>query len=81
MAVGLPIIATNVRGNRDLVKHGENGFLVHLNNIEQTARTIMYLIESEELRTSMSEKSKDLVKLYDLENIVTQMRKIYSFFL
>jgi len=37
MAVGLPIIATDVRGNSDLVKSGENGYLVPLDDVEQTA--------------------------------------------
>ena len=81
MAVGLPIIATDVRGNRDLVKSGENGYLVHLNDIEQTAMAIEQLTNSEDLRRSMGEKSKELVKQYDLKNIIPQMEEIYDLFL
>ena len=62
MAVGLPTIATDVRGNRDLVKNGENGYLVPLDDVEQTAIVIKRLIDSEDLRRSMGEKSKELVK-------------------
>jgi len=78
MAVGLPIIATDVRGNRDLVKSGENGYLVHLNDIEQTAMAIEQLTNSEDLRRSMGEKSKELVKQYDLQNILKEMERIYD---
>jgi len=78
MAVGLPIIATDVRGNRDLVKSGENGYLVPLGNAEQTAIAIERLIDSEDLRRSMGGKSKELVKQYDLQNILKEMEKIYD---
>jgi len=80
MAVGLPIIATDVRGNRDLVKSGENGYLVSLDDAEQTAIAIERLIDSEDLRRSMGEKSKELVKQYDLKNIIPQMEEIYDLF-
>ena len=81
MAAGLPIIATDVRGNRDLVKSGENGYLVPLDDVEQTAIAIERLIDSEDLRRSMGEKSKELVKQYDLKNIIPQMEEIYDLFL
>jgi len=78
MAVGLPIVATDVRGNRDLVKSGENGYLVPLDDVEQTAIAIERLINSENLRRSMGEKSKELVKQYDLQCILKEMEKIYD---
>jgi len=81
MAVGLPIIATDVRGNRDLVKSGENGYLVPVDDVEQTAIAIERLIDSEDLRRSMGEKSKQLVNQYDLQNIIPQMEKIYNAYL
>ena len=81
MAAGLPIIATDVRGNRDLVKNGENGYLVPIDDVEQTAIAIERLIDSEDLRRSMGEKSKELAKQYDLQDIIFQMEEIYGFFL
>jgi len=81
MAVGLPIIATDVRGNRDLVKSGENGYLVPLDDAEQTAIAIERLINSRNLRCSMGKKSKELVKQYDFQNIIPQMEEIYDLFL
>jgi len=81
MAVGLPIIATDVRGNRDLVKSGENGYLVPVDDVEQTATAIERIIDSGDLRRSMGEKSKELVKRYDLKNIIPQMEEIYDLFL
>ena len=81
MAVGLPIIATDVRGNRDLVKHGENGLIIPLDDVERTAEAIMKLIAEPELKETMGEKSKELVKYYDLNNILPQMEQIYDYVL
>jgi len=78
MAVGLPIISTDVRGNRDLVKNGENGYPVPLDDVEQTAIAINRLINSEDLRRSMGEKSKELVKQYDLQRVLEEMEEIYD---
>jgi len=78
MAAGLPIIATDVRGNRDLVKSGENGYLVPIDDVEQTAIAIKRLIDSEDLRRSMGEKSKELVKQYDLQRVLEEMEEIYD---
>ena len=38
IAMGNAVVATNVRGNNDLVKDGENGFLVESDNSEQMSQ-------------------------------------------
>jgi len=81
MTVGLPIIATNVRGNRDLVLNGKNGLLVSLDDVDQTATAIEQLMGSKDLRNAMGEKSKELVGQYDLQSIIPLMERIYNFFL
>ena len=41
MIVGLPIILTNCRGNRDLIQDEKNGYLIDINNIEQLENKIL----------------------------------------
>lgn len=43
MSAGLPVIATNVRGNRDLVEHSVNGFLYDIDKPEEAANYIIEL--------------------------------------
>lgn len=49
MAMGNAVVATNVRGNNDLVKDGENGFLVESDNSEQMSQRLIQLIENRDL--------------------------------
>jgi len=81
MAVGLPIISTNVRGNRDLVEHGENGLLIELDDIEDTTKALETLLRSPQLRKKMGSRSKELVQAYDLKNVLPTVEEIYDFYL
>lgn len=58
MSAGLPIVATDVGGNSDLVKQGENGFLVPADNAEALAKKFIELETNPDLRKTFAEKSK-----------------------
>lgn len=48
MAIGRPILTTNVPGCRETVTSGENGFLVEKANVEQLIDKINWFIENQE---------------------------------
>ncbi|WP_407919207.1 glycosyltransferase [Domibacillus indicus] len=77
LAAGKPLVATNVRGNRDLVRHGENGFIVELDSIEETVSAFGSLLKDRQLAEQMGEKSLALAHLYDLATISEEMGMIY----
>lgn len=77
MAAGKPIVATNIRGNRDLVEHGVTGFLVPLFDITKTKDAFLTLLNDPDLREKMGLKAREQVIHYDIENITTQMAEIY----
>lgn len=52
-AVGLPVVATDIRGCRQVVDDGETGFLVPKGDAGSLAATIAKLVEDPELRRSM----------------------------
>lgn len=72
---GLPIIATDVRGNNEVVEENENGFLVH--NNEELIEKIMVLVQEKELRKEMGRNAKKHSEKYALERVIKQMAKIY----
>jgi teichuronic acid biosynthesis glycosyltransferase TuaC len=61
MAVGLPVIATDVGGTREAVIDGFTGFLVKCRNWEQIVRPFQILIEDENLRRTMGREAQQFV--------------------
>ncbi|PMK12104.1 glycosyltransferase family 4 protein [Vibrio splendidus] len=71
MAVGRPIITTDVPGCRECVIEGRNGFLVPAMSSTSLVVAMKKLIDSAELRKAMGINSRNLVeKKYDVDIVV-----------
>jgi glycosyltransferase EpsD len=81
MATGLPLVVTNSRGNRDLVLDNHNGYVVKLGSKEEFASAIEELYMSPEKRNKFGEKSLELVEKYSLENVLEELKNLYSKYL
>lgn len=77
MAAGKPIIATNSRGNRDLIKHNQNGFLVN-NSSYEFVEHIKELIDDSYMLEKFSRSSELLSENYSLEIILPQYTLLYK---
>lgn len=60
-ACARPIVATDVPGCREVVRHGENGLLVPARNPEALADAIATLIENPRLRRQMGNRAREIV--------------------
>ena len=77
-ACGRPIIATDVPGCREIVRNGENGFLVPVKNPQQIAKAIKILINDEKLRNKMGIRSRQIVEAeFSTNKIVTETLSLY----
>jgi glycosyltransferase involved in cell wall biosynthesis len=81
MAAGKPVVATDIRGNRDLVVDGTTGFLVKLGDIDELARSILQLVRDPELRQRMGQAGRQRVAEYSLERVLHEMRDVYDRYL
>ena len=75
---GLPIVATNCRGNRDLVFDNKNGFLIELDDSNRFSNCIKELYENNELSNKFGKVSQKQIHNYLLDNIMKYMIKIYK---
>jgi len=74
---GVPIVAFDApNGPKEIIIENEDGFVVELNNIEQMAEKIIYLIENPNVRKKMGEKAKINSEKYDVETIVEKYNDI-----
>jgi glycosyltransferase involved in cell wall biosynthesis len=79
MATGLPIIATNVGGNPELVEDGVNGYLVPSNDPEKLAESIVKLTEANNTRSSMGKASLEIVsEKFNWDNTVEKYLNVYD---
>jgi len=66
MATELPVVATNIRGCREAVVHGETGFIVPPKNAKALADAVAFLLEHPEKAKQMGRAGRErAVKLYD----------------
>jgi glycosyltransferase involved in cell wall biosynthesis len=78
-ATGLPIIATDVGGNRDVVLDFETGFLVTPKNPEALAETMVHLMELTDVeRRLIGEAGRHYIEAnYSLERVVDMWETLY----
>lgn len=77
MACKKPVIGTDIRGIRDLVQDGFNGYLVKVGDIEETANSIKKIYKDKQLLDDMSNNAYESILIYSVDKIVNQLQKIY----
>lgn len=78
MAAGLPIIATNISGNRDVVVHGENGCLVRPSDEHALAESIVSVLKQPDMHRRMSEGARRTAMQYEWINIARRYVETYQ---
>jgi len=77
MYCGLPIIATDCRGNRDLVKDHINGYLINVNDQKRFAKCIEKVYFSNGNNSKYEKESKYIIKEYLLDKVLVRLNDIY----
>ena len=79
MAMGKPVIATDAGGTREIVLHGENGYLVEDQDSRQLADYIIELIDQPEKAKEFGEKGRNLLEnAFNMEKMVDEHVKLYE---
>ena len=78
MAAGVPVVACRVGGNDELIRDGENGFLVTPGNHEEAAERIEKLANNAAMRNSFGAAAKQFAEKFTVENICGQYETLYT---
>ena len=78
LATGLPVVATNTRGQNDLIKDGYNGYRFELNEPDVASDRVCRLIEDKVLYETMSDNAVESSKKYDIRVVAPQYDKVFG---
>lgn len=79
MACGLPVIATRVEGNVDLIEDGVDGVLIAQNDIENLVQALRWLLLNPKEAHELGLKAFEKIRLnYDLKKVADQYIQLYE---
>lgn len=79
MTMKVPVVLTNIRGNRDLIQDGYNGFLVDVRAPDQIANKCYEILTNKELVKKFGTNSyKRIVEEYSLQRILEELGEVYK---
>jgi sugar transferase (PEP-CTERM/EpsH1 system associated) len=79
MAVGLPVIATNVGGNPEVVQHGVTGLLVPPQDSRAFADALLQMLNNPESRRAMGRKGRERIEAhFSLSAMARRYEQIYE---
>jgi glycosyltransferase involved in cell wall biosynthesis len=78
-ASGVPVIATDNLGARELIETGQNGWLVPNGNIEVLAQSVLNVFASPSLVAAVSSTAKKMIENeYTLDKMISALERIYE---
>lgn len=79
MACGLPVVSFDYKcGPRDIIRHGENGFIVSNGDIHSLADAMTEIMDDEAYRKYLSESAKKIVTTYSEDMVMRQWLTLFS---
>jgi len=79
MSCGLPVVATDIGGNNEVISSGVNGFLIPPKSPEEMARVILRLLDDAPLREKVGRAArKTIEERYTWDKIADKMLKCYE---
>lgn len=78
MASGLPVVATDAVGNRELIHDGQNGFIHHERDVKKIADSMEKIINDNELKNKLGEGGRKFSKKYGISDYVDKLLTIYG---
>lgn len=77
MASGIPVVASNIDGYRQVIKDGENGSFFDPYSPEDIKEKILSVLSNEKVKQKLVKQGLKIVKQYDWRNITDRILEIY----
>lgn len=78
-ACGRPIVTTDMPGCREIVRHGENGLIVPVHDIDALAQAIMDLLKDGDRRREMGRHGREIAEReFGIQTVIGQTLSLYE---
>jgi glycosyltransferase involved in cell wall biosynthesis len=79
MSCGLPVVATNIGGNNEVISSGSNGFLIPPKSPKALAKTILELLDDHQLRKKIGKAARNTIEeSYTWDKITDNIQDCYE---
>lgn len=79
MAMHNAVIATNIRGSREEVSHGDNGYLVNVKSVHELVIYMKYLAENQDIIEQMKQSGYDkTIEEYNENTVVKKQLDVFN---
>jgi N,N'-diacetylbacillosaminyl-diphospho-undecaprenol alpha-1,3-N-acetylgalactosaminyltransferase len=78
MAVGTPVIATNIYGIPELIEDGVNGKLVPIKDSKSIANAIEFIYDNPAVKEIFVEASVKKARFFSIERMVKEYEELFS---
>lgn len=78
LACGVPVVATNAGGTKEVQKDGVTGFLCDVGDYKKMAEQSIYILENEERLLAFKKNAKEQALNFDLKVLLPQYEHLYE---
>lgn len=79
MSTQLPVIVSDVGGNKDIIKHGETGYLFECNNYEAFGECIRKVLLESSIAEEMGHKAREtVIEKFSFEEMLKKYCNLYN---
>ncbi|MFP7753818.1 glycosyltransferase [Thermodesulfobacteriota bacterium B35] len=79
MAAGVPVIASAVGGNEEVITHGRNGLLFSSNNLDGLVSALLAIMEDSEMARMLSREGRSSVHTtFSMKTMLKNYRQLYN---
>ena len=79
MASCVPVLATDIPGNQEILEDGKSGWLVPPGNPGAMAETILWALRRPSLRRRYARQARDAVEAFSIETVSRQYERLYLY--
>ncbi len=72
-----PVVVASNRGHRELVKNGQNGYVVPVGDSSSMAKHIIEIFDDSEKSEAFGNKGNEMAQLYTCQNVKNELIKIF----